>query len=247
MLKVVSRLLLFLFLALTPMVAVGDGFHFAGEEYPPFSFTENGIPVGISIDILKEICTEADIPESIALYPWARAYETALQRKNTAVFTTARIKEREELFRWVGPIAPRRIVLYKLRSRMDIRAASLEEAKKYIVGTISGFAAERSLMNAGFEPGRNLQSVPVISQNLKKLFAGRIDLITALDVSLPYILKGKRYDVNDLEEVVLLDDKIGFYYAFNRDSDAAMLDRFQAILDEMKADGRYDKILEKYR
>jgi polar amino acid transport system substrate-binding protein len=37
------------------------------------------------------------------------------------------------------------------------------------------------------------------------------------------------------------------YYAFNKEVNDAVVDRFQKALDTVKADGRFDTILERYR
>lgn len=247
MTKSIILYIFLLFLLLIPALPSASDFHFAGEEYPPFSYTENGKIKGISVDILREILRECEMPDSIAIYPWARAYKTALDQKNTAVFTTARTIDRENLFVWVGPISQRRIGLYKLTSRTEIQAATIQEAQKYMVGSITGYAAEEILQRNGFRKGKNLQSVATLEQNVRKLFLGRIDMMTALDVALPFMLKNTGFKLNQLEEVILLDDKTEFYYAFNKESDSSRLSQFQAILDKMKVDGRFEEILRKYQ
>lgn len=43
--------------------------------------------------------------QEIRIYPWSRAYVTALEEENSAAFMTVRSKKRENLFKWVGPLA----------------------------------------------------------------------------------------------------------------------------------------------
>lgn len=170
----------------------------------------------------------------------------ALRKKNALMFTAARTEAREDLFKWVGPIAPRRIYLYKLKRRTDIEVGSFDDAKKYVVGTIRGYAAEKTLLDKGFEIGENTHPVSENIQNIKKLYRGRIDLITSFDLLIAHTVKGTEYSLADFEKVLVLDGKYDFYYAFNRKTDDAVVARFQNALDDMKADGRFAALLEKY-
>lgn len=226
--------------------AFSDQFQFACDDFPPFAYTENGKPTGLSVEILRTILNELQIPDTIKIYPWVRAYDMALKNKNTAVFTAARTLERETLFKWVGPIAPRKINLYKLKRRTDIKVSTFEDAKKYIVGTIRGYAAEKTLLNKGFEIGKNIDQVTRNIQNIIKIYRNRIDLMTSFDLLIVYTVKGTQYSFDDFEKVLVIDDKHDFYYAFNKETDDADVARFQQVLDNMKADGRYNNLLEKY-
>ena len=42
---------------------------------------------------------------------------------------TVRSGKREGLFKWVGPLAPRKMWLYKLKKRKDINVKTLEDAR----------------------------------------------------------------------------------------------------------------------
>ena len=50
--------------------------------------------------------------EEIQLVPWTEGYQAALKGNNTVLFTTARTPEREQAFKWVGPIYTDRDVIF---------------------------------------------------------------------------------------------------------------------------------------
>ncbi|MEI8631015.1 hypothetical protein P4S72_00655 [Vibrio sp. PP-XX7] len=58
----------------------------------------------------------------------------ALDEKDILIYSIARTKERESLFKWVGPIAPYNVYLFKLKARSDIIVNTLEDVKKYRIG-----------------------------------------------------------------------------------------------------------------
>src|SRR5262245_7214082 len=75
------------------------------EENPPFNYTEQGKVVGLSTEIMSELGKRSGIPLQIKSMPWEQAYIAAQRDKDTCVYSTARLENRERLFTWVGPIA----------------------------------------------------------------------------------------------------------------------------------------------
>ena len=84
------------------------------ENFPPYNMAKNGKNFaqnenieGIAVDILRETFKRAGIPYSMTLrFPWQRIYQLALENPGYGVFVTARVPEREQLFKWVGPLGP---------------------------------------------------------------------------------------------------------------------------------------------
>ncbi len=141
---------------------------------------------------------------TIRIYPWKRAYQITEQERNTILFTMARTKKRENLFKWVGPIAPREISLWKLKARTDIKVTTWEDAKKYRIGTVRGEAGEDELVKKGFIIGKNLDSITTQKQNYGKLFLNRIDFLCGLDLSTAYGVKKAGFNFAKLEKSLVL-------------------------------------------
>lgn len=120
------------------------------------------------------IMRRAGISYSIHSYPWKRAYAAALEHPNGCVFATARTAEREALFKWVGPIDESDSMLMG-RAGRDYQIKTLEDARKYQIGTYMGDWRTEFLRSRGFkvDPAQNDVS------NLPKLLMGRIDLWAA--------------------------------------------------------------------
>lgn len=74
------------------------------EEYPPLNFSQAGKPAGLGVEVVEEILRRTGQQASIEVVPWARGYQATLSQPNTGLFVAMRTEEREQLFKWVGPI-----------------------------------------------------------------------------------------------------------------------------------------------
>jgi polar amino acid transport system substrate-binding protein len=84
------------------------------EQYPPYSYQADGRLQGISVDLLESVWQRMGVNLNrsvILLLPWTEGYNRTLEENNTVLFSTGRFPEREQLFRWAGPIASGRFVL----------------------------------------------------------------------------------------------------------------------------------------
>ena len=72
-------------------------------------------------EVVEEILKRIKINYKLGIYPWARAYQVAQDAPNVLIYSTGRNDQRENLFKWVGVIAPFDVYLYRLKSRPDIK------------------------------------------------------------------------------------------------------------------------------
>ena len=87
------------------------------EENPPFNYTEQGTVVGLSTEIVAELGKRSGIPLQIQSMPWEQAYVAAQRDKETCIYSTVRLDNREQIFSWIGPIATNQWVLIGSESR----------------------------------------------------------------------------------------------------------------------------------
>ena len=216
------------------------------ENFPPYNMAINGKNFaqednldGIAVDIVREIFKRAGVNYSMTLrFPWERIYKLALEKPGYGVFVTARLPEREALFKWVGPIGPDDWVLLG-RSDSAISLTSLEQAKRYKVGAYKGDAIAEHLVEQGLQPLTVLRD----QQNAKKLMAGQIDLWATGDPAGRYL--AKQEGVSGLK-TILRFDSAELYLALNKDVPDEVVQKLQVELDRMRAEGFVDDILNSY-
>jgi polar amino acid transport system substrate-binding protein len=209
------------------------------EAAPPHSMVEGKRVAGISADTVREIMDRAHIEHTIELLPWKRAYTAALERSDTCVFSTTRTPERERLFKWIGPIGEAEWVLMA-RADRKLHLETLEDARRYRIGTYNGDARDQYLRERGFD----VDPAPNDLINPRKLMANRIDLWAAS------IRRGSaalaRMGYADKIVPVLVFNRIRVYLACNRAVPDELTARMGAALESMERDGTVQRILHRY-
>ncbi|MGE8504057.1 MAG: substrate-binding periplasmic protein [Pseudomonas sp.] len=216
------------------------------ENFPPYNMAINGKNFaqednidGIAVDIVKEMFTRAGVKYNLTLrFPWDRIYKLALEKPGYGVFVTARLPEREALFKWVGPIGPDDWVMLA-KGDSPINLGNLDEARQYRIGAYKGDAISEYLTDKGVEHGTSLRD----QENARKLVAGQIDLWATGDPAGRYL--AKQEGITGLK-TVLRFDSAELYLALNKDMPDEIVAKLQAALDQMRAEGFVDATLNKY-
>jgi polar amino acid transport system substrate-binding protein len=231
---------------------LGDGLsqtQYFTEGYYPYTFRENGAPKGISIDILQYIASlyGARIPENHFTFgTWEDVYKTTMTRNGTALAILARSPERENLFRWAGPVDRTPVVIFALRDSAEkLKNLSPSEMK---IATITEDIAATTLVNAG---GKDIvySSDPV--DQIQMLENGSVDgWAYAL---LPGRQLISQYAKNPSAIVPVQTLKTyDFYIAFNLNTSPRIVNSLQDTMDLLRSEkdtsgvSMYDQILYRY-
>ncbi|MBL4869282.1 MAG: transporter substrate-binding domain-containing protein [Pseudomonadales bacterium] len=187
------------------------------EDWKPFSFIENDVIKGSATNIVRTVLDQSSMSYSMNLYPWARSYKLALSEPNVLIFAIVRTKERENLFRWVGPVAKSdRVFFYKLKSRKDISAKTIDDLKELRVGAGQLSNKHIFLQNNQF---KNITLISPHEATVKHLLDGQIDLIVKHEDSLSAILKNTNVPSGKLEMVLLAFESEPYMAFSNKTSD----------------------------
>ncbi|MEH6364685.1 MULTISPECIES: ABC transporter substrate-binding protein [Pseudomonas] len=216
------------------------------ENFPPYNMAINGKNFaqednidGIAVDIVREVFKRAGIKYNLTLrFPWDRIYNLAMTKPGYGVFVTARLPEREDQFKWVGPIGPDDWVLLG-RSDSTITLKNLDEAKNYKVGAYKGDAIAQHLTEKGLQPITVLRD----QANAQKLMSGEIDLWATGDPAGRYL--AKQAGITGLK-TVLRFDTAQLYLALNNEVPDEVVQKLQSELDALRKEGFVDDILNNY-
>jgi polar amino acid transport system substrate-binding protein len=212
------------------------------EDVIPSNYVDNGELKGISIEMLRLMWKKMGVPpQQIKVVPWARGYDAVQSEKNHVLFTMSRTKERETLFKWVGPVyTVRNVLLGRADSKFSIK--KLEDARKFRIGTIKEDVLEKFLLANNFDANK-VEGVSNLEQSFEKLKAGRVDLIAFSEPSLREFMKEKKYNAKDFKAYYTLSES-QLNFAFNKETPDYLIQRFQKAFDGLKKE--HKDILKKY-
>ncbi len=212
------------------------------EDSPPGSYVQAGRPAGFSVDLVREILRRLKQPDTITVVPWSRGYTLAMNKPGVALFATTRLAQREQQFRWVGPLYSQTWAFYG-RKGSGLQIGSLEEARGVKrIGTYRKDAKEQYLAGIGFD---NLVSANRNNSNIRHLLSGELDLWVSSDFNMAYLVRQAGFDPGRFERVYAFR-KVSNYIAFSRDTPLAVIRDWQRCLEEMKKDGTYMRIVRKH-
>lgn len=219
------------------------GFHGAIQAKPlnivtfierPLIYQKSGEPVGVVVDVVKELFRQADIEYKLRLMPPKRALLTTAETDSYCVFPVERSQEREAQFQWVSPVLISRHGLFS-HPEKPIKLKTLEDAKNYKLGSYLGSGVGEYLENAGFNveySGRN-------ELNARKLLKNRIDLWVSDIESAKFLINDERLPITGPEMVFFTTVRA---MACNPDVDPSIVKQLQKTITQMYRNGDVEKI-----
>ncbi len=215
------------------------------EEYPPFNLSgpadASGQPTitGVSTETVHEMMKRAGYAYTMELMSWKRAYDLALETADYGVFSTTMLDSRKDLFKWVFPLVENRYVFFA-REDSNLNIDSMNAARLYRVGGYRQSAMATLLMEQHFK----LDLVSKDKLNVLKLDRGRIDLWpTGELLGFHY---AKEEGITGIRPVYHIETKV-MGVAFNKSVPDEVIERLNAVLAEIRADGTQERIFVKYR
>jgi len=175
---------------------------------------------------------------------WEKAYEKAQADKETCLYSTARLSNRENAFKWVGPIAVNKWGLYALGGfKQPIK--TLKDARPFRVGGVerdakTEFLKQQGVTNISEEKDDKLNPAKL---TLNRKETQKIDLwVTSVANAKKVATQAKVPDV----KLVYVVREAESYLACSPRTTAATLKALADALDSMKKDGSYGKIIKAY-
>lgn len=228
----------------------GPQLHLVTEHYPPLQIQhDNGALSGLRLEVVEAIAKHTGLSYTLSVYPWSRAYKTALVQPNTLIFTIVRTKERENRFIWVGPLGKMHISFFYQRQRSDIKLSSLKDAHQYRISIIRGDAIQDLLETKGFSSEKNFLLVTEFEQSLRALKFGYADLTLTNPWLFYYSAQQAGLDPELYQEQgpILEIPELYHYMAFNLQTSKAVIHAFITSFNTLKANGTLEAITDKWR
>ncbi|WP_271194121.1 substrate-binding periplasmic protein [Pseudomonas turukhanskensis] len=204
------------------------------EHSPPGEYQEpSGRVTGPTAEMVRELMRRAGERAEIELHPWKRGYEYALTNQQVALFETARTRDREKLFKWVGPIKRISRGLYALEENAQ-PLNNMEQAREAAgICAYNGDSSADMLQQKGFT---NLALPTLPEQCLSMLLHKRVAIWATSDIEKNAFLATVGLPSHTIKRVLELDIR-ELYIAFSLATPDSTIERWQKVLDEMKRDG----------
>jgi polar amino acid transport system substrate-binding protein len=213
------------------------------EENPPFNYTEQGKVMGLSTEIVAELGRRASVPLQIKSMPWEDAYIAAQRDKDTCIYSTARLDNREQIFTWIGPIATNQ---WALIGKSDFTGVKkVEDARKYRVGVVAKDAKIEFLMSKGVTDLREVTDDGLVPPRLmlSKDDPNHLDLWATSAYGARRT--AARANVKDIR-VVLNLHRVPLYLACGRNTSSETVRALNQAFESAAKDGTLGRITKQY-
>lgn len=209
---------------------------FYGPELPG-----KGFITAMSKASFEEVGHEAQVE----FMPWARAMLESKQGDRDVVMGAYYSQERDKTYTFSDVIYETKVGLIALEGLGVSRYENLNELREYTIGYGRGWATSQAFDNADYldkEPAKN----NVL--NVRKLYAGRIDMIA---MNLDRFNRIVREEDLDPDRAVFLEPVLktsGLYLMFSEANEGyqQLVEDFNRGLSAIRDNGTYDAIRERY-
>lgn len=249
--RVVSRILLCTAVILALLLnnaARANQIRLVGLNYPPYISVDDGKVGGMAVDIVTEAFHRAGRDIAIEVMPWARALDEAKSGSADAIFPAAKNAEREGFLDYsTGVLVQQAVSLFVRKDSQTAFDGDLTVFKNTKVGVVNQMSYG-SKIDAAIKSGtlENLDRSNDSENNVQKLVAGRFEVMPSNRYVALSVAK-KAGLSQQIKELLPEVESILTYIAFTKARDVTKLrDEFDNALTTMKADGSYDKILQRY-
>lgn len=139
---------------------------FLTEENPPFNYTAAKKPAGTATQIVVEAARRAGVTTDIRFGNWDEAYRSAQTDRDTCLYSTARLANRENLFQWVGEIGVNKWAVFG-RADFAKPVKALSDLRLLRIGGVADDAKLEFLRSSAIT---NIREVLRDDQNPARLF-----------------------------------------------------------------------------
>lgn len=209
------------------------------EENPPQNYSDfDGTLTGSSMEMVVSMMGGTNLAGPVELTSWTNAYSQILLVPNAMTFSTLRSSDRENLFRWVGPVCKKRYCFY-VEASTDYVIESIDDARHMrSVGTVTGWASEKELLDLGFI---NVVTWATPQEVFQKLMDGDIPCAVLNDISMRLLGSELGHPPKDYRKGAVLSEG-QTYLAFSKDTDREYITAWESAYNSLVSSGKLSSI-----
>lgn len=228
--------------------AAAEEFHFVTLSFPPLEFEEPDKKVtGAAVEVVREVMKSISHSVTIELLPWPRALSAVKDGNADAIFTAYRTPEREKFLEYSHEVlVPQVVSLYIKKGSGRTFTGDFQELAPYVIGILSTISYGRGFDAAREKYKLKTDRVDNLELNFKKLVAGRLDYVISNRYSAQYVINALGIE-KDVQELTVPVEVTPSFVGFAKTPRATkLIEAFDAGLRELKRNGRYDAIMERF-
>lgn len=214
------------------------------EHWPPYNYQEKGEIKGFSVEIIKQIMKTLKITSDIKILPGARGEMLTRIKKNHILFTLFRTTERENLYKWVGPISTEQIYFYKKRDN-PVSIQNLDDIRmqNLLIATLHEGMVYRTLKAANLN---HFIKAYTVKDALKSVYANKADLIALTGCGIKSLLVELNLPKDTMVQLPIQLFKNDLYIVFSTKTDDTVVQKWQNTLDHIKSTPQYQQLQNLY-
>jgi polar amino acid transport system substrate-binding protein len=212
------------------------------EDYPPFNRVnpKNGEVTGLSTEKVQELMRRAGEKYTLSAYSWSNAVQLTQNNLNTCVFSTARTPARENLYKWVGPLAINNWMIFG-RADDERKPKNLDDLRPFVIGSYRNDAVGEYFSVRGY----TTELAGSEAENPRKLLYGSFDFWATGELMGKDLLK--QQGLSKLIVPLFAFTQTDLYLACHPEMSQDKVDRWNQILRDMEKDGASSAIEKKYK
>jgi len=208
------------------------------QNYPPYSFLDNGKPAGFDNELIQAVADIMGFEVEIELFPWSEARQRLDDGEADLIAGMAHMENRNPFYDFSIPTTK---VSFDLFVRYNSTIRSLEAARGKTIIVQQGGVMQDYLANTGLTD--QIITVSNVPDALWALNLGNHDAALINRVQGLYFLEELNFD--RLQAVGITISPLDYGFAV-REGNIDLLNELNTGLTTIKAEGTYDEIYEKW-
>ncbi len=214
------------------------------EEWAPYNYLDGQKISGFSVEIVQAIVEELGEEHQVTIYPGARGMLMLEKMPNVMNFSLFRTPEREDKYKWIGPLSDEAVFFYKRKddARIFSSANDIQGVKAVSIPANGLVLAHVNKLGIS-----NLIKSHKKEHQLILLLKERVDLFVGVTpIGLSYYLKKINAPVDSVVKTQIKLLQFPLYIACSKEIPDSVIEKWQNALDKVKSSGRYQQIYNKY-
>jgi len=195
------------------------------------------------VEVVREMMTVMNNSKVIKEVPLKRGLFMVKENANSALFNVTRTDERENQYKWVGPLYKESDYFYEMKNA-PTGITSIEDAKKVkSICVLNGSVHESFLKENNFT---NFSTNKSYIGCLKMLKMGRVNLTPAANSTISDKAAEAGLTPDQIQQTPVVLFETAGYIAFSRSIPDVTIQKWQIALDQIKKSGKYQQLFDQY-